>query len=92
LSKVSTWSTRERSADTLNGLLDVLGLDNDQRQEALATVTDLRTLADDAEPEPGRIVQLYDKAASVAVAGCGAAVGEAIVHLVRHAFQALRLA
>lgn len=80
----------KKIAGTLNGLLDVLGLDDDQRQEAGATVTHLRRLADEPQPEAGRLVQLYEKAATVAVSGSGAAVGEAVVHLVRHALQLLR--
>ena len=72
--------------------MDVLGLDTAQRQEAVGTVQDLRKAADDPQPEPGRLVELYNKASAVAVAGTAPVLGAGVVELVKQAFQAMGLA
>ena len=79
-------------AETLNGVLDVLGLNDRQRQEALQTIQELRDAAEEPTTEPTRLKQLYNKASTVAVEGTAPLAGSAITELVKHALHSLGLA
>jgi hypothetical protein len=76
-------------ADALEGMLGALGLDATRTTEAQAIVRDLREVSAETSPEPGRLRQLLDKAASVAIAGTGTAAGSALVALIAEAVKGL---
>lgn len=76
-------------ADALEGMLGALGLDAPRTMEAQAIVRDLREMSAEPLPEPGRLRQLLDKAASVAIAGTGKAAGSALAALIAETVKGL---
>jgi hypothetical protein len=78
-------------ADALEQALTVLGLDSVRVTDARSIVHDLRQIGGESAPEAGRLRQLLDKAATVAVAGTGTAVGSGVVSLVKRALEELGL-
>lgn len=78
-------------ADALEEALTVLGLDSVRVADARAIIHDLRQIGGESGPEPGRLRELLGKAATVAVAGTGTAIGSGVVSLVKRALEELGL-
>lgn len=78
-------------ADALERSLPILGLDEAVTSEAKVVAQHLRQISAEPEPDRGRIMQLLDKASSVAISGAGSAIGAGIAALAKQALQGLGL-
>lgn len=76
-------------ADAFEVALPLLGLNDEQTRESAALIRDLKAISAEPAPDPSRLRQVLDKAASIAIAGTGTAIGAAIASLAMQAIQGL---
>ncbi|WP_336922777.1 hypothetical protein [Aquipuribacter sp. SD81] len=76
-------------ADALTDTIELLGLKDEQRDEAQRVSDSLRGEIASAAPAVSRLRQLLSKAQDVAVSGTGTAVGQAVVALAQQALDGM---